>query len=153
MDLLLLLLFTFQGLLSFSRGGMVGGFLGILIFIFVISSSSQRKKRKFNLPSIGKFGALSLIFLIIIFQIADSVSGGLLSLRYQGENNSTLAGRQEVSLNTLTTGRFDIFTQGHYQLKCLRSFPCSFALSKGAEHNIFTRLCPLERYYRYSFGL
>ena len=111
LDLGLTGIFAFQGFLSFSRGGMVGGFLGILVFVFVISASSRIKKRKFNLPSVGKFAALSLIFLIVTFQIADAITGGLLSLRYQGETNHTLEGKSEVSLNSLTTGRFDIFTE------------------------------------------
>jgi hypothetical protein len=111
LDLLLMLGFAFQGLLSFSRGGMVGGILGILILSWMLTRSTGKMKKFFNLPRLGKFIIPSVIGLILVFQIADAITGGLLSLRYTGQTNHTLAGKSEVDLNTITTGRFDIFLE------------------------------------------
>ena len=110
-DLAIMLWFAFQGLLSFSRGGMVGGGLGILIFLFMISRASRKAKKKFSLPNIGKYVLPAIIGLVVIFQVADAVTGGLLSLRYQGETGGTLRGTHEVDINTLTTGRAEIFLE------------------------------------------
>jgi len=110
-DLVLMFGFFFQGLLSFSRGGMVGGILAILILVFMISKSGAKNRKNFNIPKVGKFLIPAVIFLVITFQIADSVTKGMLRLRYQGETTSTLAGSREVDINTLTTGRFTIFQE------------------------------------------
>jgi len=90
---------------------MVGGILAILILVFMISKSGAKNRKNFNIPKVGKFLIPAVIFLVITFQIADSVTKGMLRLRYQGETTSTLAGSREVDINTLTTGRFTIFQE------------------------------------------
>ena len=103
--------FSIQGLLTFSRGGMIGGVIGISVIIWMNSQSSKKNKKRFKLSNVGKFVLPGVIGLYMLFQIADGITGGILSLRYSGETNSTLSGRSEVDLNTLTTGRFDIFLE------------------------------------------
>lgn len=125
-DLAIMLGFAFQGLLSFSRGGMIGGILGIIVFIFMISKSSPKVTRYYQLPKIGKYVLPALIGLVLIFQVADAITGGQLALRYAGETNLSVQGKSEVSINTLTTGRFDIL------LEDLEVWQDHFVLGAGA---------------------
>ncbi len=109
-DMGLICLFAFQGLLSFSRGGMVGGALGILIFVMVIQLSG-RVKKKYKLPNLGKYVIIGSFALVLIFLLANWITDGYLLLRYQGETVGTLAGVKEKNLNALTTGRLEIFLE------------------------------------------
>lgn len=108
-DALFLLGFAFQGLLSFSRGGMIGGFLGIGIIIFFIVQMKPFLRNRYNLPKIGKYAIPGIIVLLVSFWMANNITGGNLLLRYQGETEGTLRGTREKSLDILTTGRFNIF--------------------------------------------
>lgn len=110
-DFLLFFLFGFQGLLTFSRGGILGGVLGIMIVFYFVIKTPKRHKTLFKLPNLGKAFLLSLFLVLITFQVADSLTGGLLSLRYLGETEGTLAGTKEKSLNSITTGRVEIFLE------------------------------------------
>ncbi|NVK50380.1 MAG: O-antigen ligase family protein [Cyclobacteriaceae bacterium] len=110
-DFLLFFLFGFQGLLTFSRGGILGGALGIMIVFYYVIKTPKRKKNIFKLPNLGKAFLLSAFLIIITFQVADSLTGGMLSLRYLGETEGTLAGTKEKSLNSITTGRVEIFLE------------------------------------------
>lgn len=113
LDIILMFTFAFRGLLSFSRGGMIGGALAILIVMFIqsreITSISKR-----NFPSKKKlmiYTPLIIVGLFLTFNIADNLTGGMLSLRYQGETAGTLAGTKEKSLTTITSSRNDIFLE------------------------------------------
>lgn len=108
-DAALLFGFSFQGLLTFSRGGMLGAVLGILVILFFIRVASPYQKRKYNLPNIGKYVLPALFVGIVAFVAVDEITGGMLSLRYQGETAGTLQGTKEKSLYSVTTGRLDIF--------------------------------------------
>lgn len=110
-DFLLFFMFGFQGLLTFSRGGIVGGVIGILIVLFFVMFSAEGEKKQYKLPKIGKILVLALILFMITFQVADNLTGGLLGLRYLGETEGTLAGTKEKSLDSFTTGRFNIFLE------------------------------------------
>lgn len=110
-DFLLFFLFGFQGLLTFSRGGIIGGVLGVLIVLFFVLLSSENDRRRFKLPRLGKIIVLASILLVMTFQVADNLTGGLLGLRYLGETEGTLAGTKEKSIDSFTTGRFGIFME------------------------------------------
>ncbi|MDX2133721.1 MAG: hypothetical protein SFV52_03010 [Saprospiraceae bacterium] len=101
--------FAFQGLLTFSRGGMIGGALGILIVLFVISLASTQQRKKLRLPSVGKYAIPAIILSGFAFNAVNTITGGMLLLRYQGETQGTLAGHREKTINVLTTNRYDIF--------------------------------------------
>ncbi|WP_268035005.1 hypothetical protein [Algoriphagus sp. PAP.12] len=110
-DFILFFLFGFQGLLTFSRGGILGGVLGIMVVIYFIIKTPKSVKNKFRLPQIGKAFLLSIFLIVLTFQVADSLTGGLLGLRYLGETEGTLAGTKEKSINSITTGRYEIFLE------------------------------------------
>jgi hypothetical protein len=101
LDFIIMFLFIFQGLLSFSRGGMIVSVFALLILMF-------QKIRNNLTQSIGII-LLSVGLLFGSFLIADRITGGLLSLRYQGETEGTLSGNKEKSTNILTSGRVGIF--------------------------------------------
>ena len=105
--LILFFAFAFQGLITFSRGGMIGGAISMLIILFTINSASVST---INLKSIS-FSKIFVLILIVLlsFMIADGVSGGLLTKRYQGETEGTLSGYKEQNINNITTNRYDIF--------------------------------------------
>ena len=45
------------------------------------------------------------------YSIIQSITEGNLGLRYSGETNSTLSGERAKTINTITTGRYDIFIE------------------------------------------
>ncbi len=108
MDLVLALTFLFQGLMTFSRGGIIGGVLGVLMLYIGHLIMRSQKRNVFLRTWRGIFVYLIPLFLIILV-VANNITDGQLLLRYQGESAGTLAGTKEKSLNTLTSGRFDIF--------------------------------------------
>lgn len=98
-------LFAFQGFLTFSRGGMIVGVVGMILAYILnsyFSGSSQASNRSRNLSIL--YFILGLFVVIFMFRQVDKISGGKLSLRYQGETEGTLLGA-EKNLNKLTAGR------------------------------------------------
>ncbi len=98
--------FMIQGLLSFSRGGMLIGVFGSVLLVFlspVANSNSRRRNISISLVFV------SFLFLLGAFEIANNVTGGNLLLRYTGESEGTIAGSKEKDLNHFVTGRLDIF--------------------------------------------
>jgi len=104
-DLILCLLFLFQGLLTFSRGGIIGGAIGVLLLFFY----SGNKINNFLSFNNLKLIVFSIPLLILALFIANNLTHGNLLLRYQGETNSTLRGVVDKDLNHLTTNRLEIF--------------------------------------------
>jgi len=103
-DILIMALFLIFGLLTFSRGGILGGFLGILLFTYYQFVSFKK----------------SISFILIIFvipilwvsiSVVNNITDGQLLLRYSGETHGTLQGSKEKDLNQLTTGRLNIFAE------------------------------------------
>ena len=127
LDVLILGGFTFQGLLSFSRGGMMVGALGILLLIFIPEKNERQKKTNNSL-----FIAFISIFVLYgVFEIANQLTGGNLLLRYQGQTEGTLLGTQELTANKFTSGRVDIFSQD-INLWLSDSFTILFGVGIGA---------------------
>jgi hypothetical protein len=109
LDALVLFALSFQGLLTFSRGGMLGAVLGIVVILFFLRSAPSFKRKKYQLPKVGKYVLPGLLIAALAFVVVDQITNGLLSLRYQGETMGTIQGSKEKSLYTITTGRLDIF--------------------------------------------
>ncbi len=105
--------FLIRGLLTFSRGGIIGGVLSVMLAYFFLSWKNSRQ--------IG-INILRIIVvsagLFLLFSLSDQVTGGLLSKRYQGETKGTLSGQRKKDLTVLTSNRsylaaieWNIFTQ------------------------------------------
>lgn len=109
LDTLLLSLFTIQGLLTFSRGGMMTGFLGVFVVIYFLRSATKSQINKYRLAQIGKYIIPAFLVIGSAFFLVNRLTNGMLLLRYQGETSGTFAGTKEKDLNTITSGRLDIF--------------------------------------------
>lgn len=106
-DSLIFVTFILRGLLTFSRGGMIGGALGILIIILFKDQLTPNKSIK-NLSTRIALAITAILILIFTFKYADNKTDGMLSLRYQGETAGTISGTKEKTLNSLTTNRINI---------------------------------------------
>jgi len=108
LDILLFILFVFRGLLTFSRGGMIGGAFGVIVLMAFqvrpVAESFYKLK-----PVKTVFATLSILLVMAFtFIYADKITEGKLALRYQGETPGTLAGRKEKTLNVITSNRIQI---------------------------------------------
>lgn len=110
-DAIFLGLFTVQGLLTFSRGGMIGGFFGIFVVMFYLTKLGIKERKSLGIPNFKKYILPIGILLFVVMFAANVVTGGMLLLRYMGETQGTLAGSAEKSLNKITTNRSDIFLE------------------------------------------
>ena len=81
----------------------------MIVVLFFIRNPTIEEKIRYRRPNIGKYVLPILLVTLLSYLIVDELTGGLLSLRYQGETIGTLQGNKVKSLNTITTGRFDIF--------------------------------------------
>ena len=110
LDVLLLAGFAFQGLLSFSRGGMLVGVLGIMLMLFLpqVRLSRQSIFARIQAKKSVIVGFFAILSLYLIFEFANSITGGNLLLRYQGETQGTLLGTKKVTTDLLVAGRLGI---------------------------------------------
>ena len=108
LDLGLLILFTIRGLLTFSRGGMIGGAIGVLVLIFYQAAAAEyRWTAQRMIFTVIKAVPVVLIF-FLVFTYANNISGGNLALRYQGETPGTVAGYKEKTANVFFTNRLNV---------------------------------------------
>lgn len=121
LDSFLLLGFAFQGFLSFSRGGIIGGVVGIIAVIFILKKLGKKKEILQNIPKIGKYVIPSIFILIVTFYLVNEITDGLLLMRYRGETSGTLAGAKERSIDTFTSSRtaiakedFELFAENPF---------------------------------------
>jgi len=105
-DFTLLALLVFRGLLTFSRGGMVGSFgaLALSMFALFFISKTYRQKTKKQLPIL----AFSSIFLIAIAFFANEITGNYLLYRYQGLSTSEVILGRSISESKYLSGREEI---------------------------------------------
>ena len=109
LDLGIVLAFTFQGLFSFSRGGMLGGILGILVVLyFTFFGSDKSIISHLMVKRIKRYLPWAVVALLIAIFSANMITDGKLLLRYQGETPGTLSGQRERTLNTMTTDRIAV---------------------------------------------
>jgi len=107
-DLAILGGFAFQGLLSFSRGGMMVGATGVLMLFFFPENGRNGKGVVLSNKSIA-IGVIGIFALYGVFEVANKVTGGNLLLRYQGQTQGTLLGTKAVTADHFVTGRLGIF--------------------------------------------
>ena len=103
MDLFIGTGFFAQGLLTFSRGGILVALISVLLFLFF---NANRITPQFIFVSIT-----GIIILFFTFTYIDNLTGGNLTLRYQGETEGTYKYGAEKNLNKLTSGRALIFEE------------------------------------------
>jgi hypothetical protein len=109
LDLIIALVLIFQGLVTFSRGGILIAALAIGIYIILTLFSkkiSNKRKTKYIIQI--SFGVIAIG---LLFLQANKLTDGTLLLRYQGETEGTLLYDKEKNLAHLTTGRSVIFLQ------------------------------------------
>lgn len=94
----LMIYFFLRAFLSFSRGGVIG-----LILSLVISFALFKKIKQSVLVKLG----IILVLFCTVFILANNFTGGNLLLRYEGETGGTISGTRTKSLRTLSSGRTD----------------------------------------------
>lgn len=109
LNLFLIGYFLFRSLITFSRGGVLIAFFALMIFAYRISFIERSESIGLRLKQIN----LKSIFIgVLIFSsvaiIGNEITKGSLLLRYQGETAGTLEGTKEITLNTITTNRWNI---------------------------------------------
>lgn len=141
-EVVLLLLLVYRGILTSTRGGIFSAILAIVpIFLFgrVNKASPLRKISMLVICIIGAF---------LIFKYLNHASGDALAERYEGETMETTVGDKDRSLESITTGRTDLI-QEEFQIFLDHPF---FGVGPGqaadmwdidftnASHTEFTRL-------------
>jgi hypothetical protein len=95
LDAFFLLYFTYRGLITFSRGGIITAAIAFLVFSFIFLY------HKGTFQNIIKYLLLLVVFSTSVWLYTSSITGGMLDNRYQGKD---AAGRQK----DITTGRADV---------------------------------------------
>ena len=105
LDIVFFLFFGFQGLLTFSRGGMLVAVLAIaVVLFFYFTGRGMARKGKLILISV-----MVIIGGVMVFSVVDEITGGMLTLRYQGETEGTLVGSKEKTFDVYVSNRGSIF--------------------------------------------
>jgi hypothetical protein len=98
-NLVIGLFITYRGLITFSRGGMITGFLMfILLFAFIYYYSKNKQKLKLNYF----IGFFAIAFLFILFY-GENQTGGFISKRYLNQDamgrtkESKFSGREKIA--------------------------------------------------------
>lgn len=106
-DMAMLMLFSFQGLLSFSRGGMLIAALGMLVLLL----NNKGVKSKYNRKKLVISAGLAAIGIYVISLAANQITDGKLFLRYSGETEGTLLGNREKTADVFVSGRLTILSE------------------------------------------
>lgn len=106
LDFTLLILLVFRGLLTFSRGGMMGSFgaLGLSIFALYFLSASYRFKMKKQMPRL----VFSMGLLVLVAFFANELTGNFLLYRYQGKSTSEVILGRSITKSEYLSGREEI---------------------------------------------
>jgi O-antigen ligase len=103
LDIVFGVMFFFQTLLSFSRGGLIVAIIGVFIYLY---PEIKRVKTKFIF-----FSLITLIGIVLLFAVANNLSNGLLLQRYAGETEGTIGGYKEKDFDVVTSGRLTILQE------------------------------------------
>ena len=100
-DLLFLVLLGFRALLTFSRGGVVGFLLAIVLAYTVYLLGNRETSRQRMLVRWG-----GILFVVgVVFLVVNQLTGDLLLHRFRGETPAIYMGLEEHSLEKATSGR------------------------------------------------
>ena len=103
LDIVFSVMFFFQTLLSFSRGGLVVAIIGVFIYLY---PEIKRVRAK-----VVFFSLVTIIGISLVFVAANNLSKGLLLQRYLGETDGTIGGYKEKDFDVFTSGRATIFSE------------------------------------------
>ena len=126
-DIFILIIFLFFGLLTFSRGGILVGVFGIVLLIYFQIILMKKRINYFYI-------ILSLILMGLAISVSNNLTDGNLFLRYSGETTGTLIGSKEKDINQFTSGRFIIF------LEDIELFEENVLLGVGVKQSVFKRV-------------
>jgi len=105
LNLVITFLVTYRGLITFSRGGMITGFVMILLLLFYLYISTKSKgKTKLNYI----FGFMVFMF-IVTWNYTSNQTDGLIEKRYANQDasgkvkESQLTGREEIFTNEINS--------------------------------------------------
>ncbi|WP_087562877.1 O-antigen ligase family protein [Polaribacter sp. SA4-10] len=96
LDAIFLIYFTYRGLLTFSRGGIITAAITLILFSFFFLLY-----KKVSIQVLFKYIVISGFFIFSIWIYTSGITGGMLNNRYTGKN---VRGVQK----DITTGRVDI---------------------------------------------
>ncbi|RMH18304.1 MAG: O-antigen ligase domain-containing protein [Gammaproteobacteria bacterium] len=100
-DLLLLGLLGFRALLTFSRGGVAGFLLAIVLaYTVYLYTNRSAARQKLLVRWVTILSVVGVLFLIV-----NQLTGDLLLHRFRGETTSVYLGIEEHSLDKATSGR------------------------------------------------
>jgi hypothetical protein len=102
---ILLAYLLFRGLLTFARGGMIGAFMCIIIATIPAMLS--------NIKAFARYALLIstlCLFGFVIFTVINGITNNKLLERFKGETEGTIAGKREKTINSATSGRFELMS-------------------------------------------
>jgi hypothetical protein len=108
LDLFFLVLFFLQGLVTFSRGGMLVGLISVIIYLFGVSKKNERFVLKTKSKGVIFLLIVLVTVIISVFYYVNEKTDGKLIARYSGETEGTFRGTQEKTLSKVTSGRNDL---------------------------------------------
>ena len=99
LDIIFLLYFTYRGLLTFSRGGMITAIFAF--FIFVLFMLLYQKN---TFIKVFKFLFITLILFLGIWLYTSDITGGMIDNRYANKNATG------IEKKDISAGRFQLFS-------------------------------------------
>lgn len=97
-DIVILAVVTFRGIVTFSRGGIIAGGIMILLLLMILFFSTHKQARS----KILGFGAVAILLLVGIWTYSSVQTGGLIDKRYANQDargrvkQSRLTGRERL---------------------------------------------------------
>jgi hypothetical protein len=105
LNLIIVINISYRGMITFSRGGMITGFLMIiLLLVFLYFKSNYRGKVKLNYIVV-----IIALAMMSIWGYTSLQTGGLINKRYQNQDaagrvkESQFTGREDVAINEINT--------------------------------------------------
>ncbi len=117
LDAFFLIYFSYRGLLTFSRGGILTAVITLLFFAFFFILY-----KKMSLQILFKYVLISGFFVIAIWMYTSNITGGMLDNRYTGKNASG------IQKKDITTGRGDLIA---YQFNNFFEHPLGIGVGNG----------------------
>jgi len=112
LDWTILFYLLLRAFLTFSRGGVMGSIMALVLSmtILYLTSNLYRKQIKKFIPYIF----LGAILLVVVFMVADNITGGMLMYRYKGYSTNEMKAGATKHEGSMLTGRGEIM-EGDFQ--------------------------------------